>query len=407
MNRWKLFGFLFAISGASAFPVAVHAGSDAQVPGYGHAQGNGGDECEQKILQIRDELLGWIMGGPVGLDLPAGVALDRYLKGMKRVLADRTVSVSCPRRKVYVASLGGAGLEEKTCRNYIERGVGRIECNADRFMDRTSIGGQIRLIHHEYAGLAGFEGTGDYRISDQLGGYSRVERVVKLSLTPVVPDFSQPEFLSVPGKTFEMMKTEVTQLQWYAAMSNNPSGFQLPEHCPGQHSPTDRVFPGYEGFFGCANYPVESLLPTEIDTFVVKKSMDPNSEYLYFLPSSQDWLYVAAAGTKTRFPFQARHDGNDRKYLLLYAWHRPNSEGRTHAVGELLSNPWGFVDMIGNVWEWTSATGIGDFGKFRVIRGQGYNGASNQPASLSTAVMKVSPFYCYSSVGFRLARVKR
>src|SRR5207253_11459999 len=78
----------------------------------------------------------------------------------------QTAIVSCVDEQIFVGSA------EKTCKNFAAAdGSLNIQCNANRFM-ATSNSDQYILVHHEYAGLAGFEvNTGEssnYQISNQI-----------------------------------------------------------------------------------------------------------------------------------------------------------------------------------------------------------------------------------------------
>lgn len=63
------------------------------------------------------------------------------------------------------------------------------------------------------------------------------------------------------------------------------------------------------------------------------------------LPTEAQWEFACRAGTRN-----ATFVGAPQPDAV--AWHRGNSELRTHPVGQKALNPWGLGDMQGNVWEW-------------------------------------------------------
>jgi len=118
-------------------------------------------------------------------------------------------------------------------------------------------------------------------------------------------------------KVFEIGKYEVTQAQWQAMMSSNPS-----------------VMKGDKR-------PVESVSKGDAQEFLNKLNA-AHDGYRYRLPAEAEWEYSARAGSTG--PYAGKLDE--------IAWHAGNSEDETHSVGLKKPNSWGLYDMEGNVREW-------------------------------------------------------
>ncbi len=211
---------------------------------------------------------------------------------------------------------------------------------------------------------------------------------------------------------------EVTQAEYENVMGVNPSYF----------APTGM---GKEAVAGLetADHPVEMVSWNDAAEFCAKLSKQEKLKPFYFragetitpldgtgyrLPSEAEWEFACRAGTTTRF-----WSGDEDNDLVSAGWFGSNSGGRTHAVGELKSNPFGLFDMHGNVWElvqdgW-NANWYGQFPEQpvidpnspffsnfqRVIRGGNWIGAASycrssdrSPSDSSTRV---------SLVGFRVS----
>ncbi|MFG2774576.1 formylglycine-generating enzyme family protein [Streptomyces sp. NPDC048350] len=113
----------------------------------------------------------------------------------------------------------------------------------------------------------------------------------------------------------------------------------------------------------------------------------------YRLPTEAEWEHACRAGTA----------GPRYGPLDEIAWHRGNSEERIHAVGGKRPNPWGFHDMLGNVWEWCWDVYDAEvYGSYRVLRGGGW---FDEHWSCRASVRRRShPTFRVDDVGFRLAR---
>jgi len=125
----------------------------------------------------------------------------------------------------------------------------------------------------------------------------------------------------------------VTQAHWQAIMEHNPARF------------TDGWAAGLRH--------VEQVSWDDAGEFLSRlNNIDSESERLGFrgiwrLPTEAEWEFVARAGTQTRWSFGDR-DGD----LNDHGWHAGNSGASTREVGQKKSNPWGFLDLHGQVSEW-------------------------------------------------------
>ena len=100
------------------------------------------------------------------------------------------------------------------------------------------------------------------------------------------------------------------------------------------------------------------------------------------------------AGTSTAY-----WSGDKDEDLDGVAWYEQNSDGRTHAVGELRANDFGLHDMLGNTMEWCAdAAGPGN----RIFRGGCWGEIAE--AARSDLLRSWVSTGCNGDLGFRPAR---
>jgi hypothetical protein len=152
-------------------------------------EGGGGDPTEIRVDEIRSDLLAWIKkGGANGLELRS-LSVAEYESRMSEILQPKQVQVT------FVENDASADEElrvivdgkPKTCRGFISVKDHRrhIVCNIPRFKS-ISDAEEYKLIHHEFAGLAGVEhndgATSDYEISKQITDFLTEKKELKLGL---------------------------------------------------------------------------------------------------------------------------------------------------------------------------------------------------------------------------------
>ncbi len=189
------------------------------------------------------------------------------------------------------------------------------------------------------------------------------------------------------SKPFYLGKYEITQEQWLAVMGGvNPSNFLSPTR------------------------PVDEVSWHDVQLFI--KRLNAREDHSsYRLPTEAEWEYAARAGSEAVYCY-----GDDPEGLAGFSWYETNSAKKTHPVGMLQPNDWGFHDMYGNVTEWVQDRYNKEYyasspkhdptgpatGKKRVVRGGSW---INQASSCRSAARGYySPDYTDSDFGFRIVK---
>ena len=159
------------------------------------------------------------------------------------------------------------------------------------------------------------------------------------------------------SKAFEIMTTEVTQIQWFLVMGTNPSRFQNEGACRDSYISID-------GQDLCPNHPVESVSWNRVQDYIDRlnsglsgcEGRPSDSSGCYRLPTEAEWELAARAGTTTVFNLGDNISPDQVNYNGEYPYREAAKgiyRGQTVAVRSLPNaNAWGLFDMHGNVWEW-------------------------------------------------------
>ncbi|MFL5812762.1 MAG: hypothetical protein ACJ763_04240 [Bdellovibrionia bacterium] len=198
--------------------------------GGGGVRGGGGDICEDRIQQIRDDIKSWIhQGGAQGLSLPQGVSADRYADLMLDQMKTARVKCVGAADKGYPVAIGST---PKVCKFSIDQSGSQITCDYIKFL-ATNESDQYVLIHHEYAGLAGVEvpnqGDSRYDVSNQISAYLEDQVVKKLAVKPVTSELQVGSRVVIDDNQFETKTGQITSITsgkytYYQVRLSNNSG---------------------------------------------------------------------------------------------------------------------------------------------------------------------------------------
>lgn len=195
---------------------------------------------------------------------------------------------------------------------------------------------------------------------------------------------------SVTVARFELGKFEVTQGQWRALMSSDPSRFQ-----------------------DCGdNCPVAGVSWNDVQDYLHR--LKERTGRTYRLPSEAEWEYSARAGSNTPYSWGAtigRNNANCSACGSRWDYKQPAP------VGSFAPNRFGLHDMHGNVREWVqdvwqvsyggapsdgSAWMAGGNHALRVLRGGSWLDGPQDLRSASRS--RGWPAEHYTATGFRIAR---
>lgn len=153
-----------------------------------------------------------------------------------------------------------------------------------------------------------------------------------------------PQTMVTLTNDFRMGQYEVTQAQYQALMTNNPSYFTGDSNRPVEQVSWDDAM-AYCQLLTAAQW-LAGCLP---------------AGWAYRLPTEAEWEYACRAGTTTPFNLgpdlrsgMADFDGCYEYYAALGEVYNPNGIRlwRTADGGQYAPNAWGLYDMHGNLWEW-------------------------------------------------------
>ena len=184
---------------------------------------------------------------------------------------------------------------------------------------------------------------------------------------------------------FEIQSTEVTQGQYKALMSSNPSkftscGLTCPVEMTNWHMAAAycnalSTKAGLTTCYTCAGSGA-SVTCQVATTYSGQKVYNCPG---YRLPTEAEWEYAYRAGTTTAFYNGGitSCSGTDTNASTI-GWYKSNTSSATKPVGQKPPNTWGLYDMAGNVNEWPHDW-YGSYGSIAVTNPSGPNSGSTRP----------------------------
>lgn len=210
-------------------------------------------------------------------------------------------------------------------------------------------------------------------------------------------------FVTIPGGSFRM-----------GVASSDPDAFQslYPARTVPVHSfimsrapitftqydtfarATGRALPD-DSCWGRGERPVINVSWGDVQAFIAWLNL---TRHHFRLPTEAEYEYAARGGTTTKYWWG---DSLDASKANTSVDAPPDVWPHTSPVGAFPANPFGLVDIVGNIWEWTSTCFAGHGDCFvRVIRGGGWESISR---GVRTTTRGAAPQSARSNgLGFRI-----
>ena len=239
---------------AILFLIVCLAGARAAFARDGGANPGGGDDCEQRFKEVAADIRKWVEGGgPKFLDYKkCGGNAAEFTKKMlaatgsyKAQCVSRDDPPDASGRPVWPVQVNGT---PKKCINWMEGGQRIFRCDEKKFYgskkEPTNDSGQYRVVHHEFAAIAGLEphteDDSSYCFSNQLEGFLENKKVlairppketgVSLKLSRIERSQKQARRTYPPPHCLETVKT----VKAYERDGREPRVEIMEMTCPGE-----------------------------------------------------------------------------------------------------------------------------------------------------------------------------
>lgn len=148
--------------------------------------------------------------------------------------------------------------------------------------------------------------------------------------------------------------------------------------------------------WGRGERPVINVSWRDVQAFIAWLNL---TGHRFRLPTEAEYEYAARGGTTTKYWWGDSLDPSKANTSIDAP---PDIWPHTSPVGAFSANPFGLLDIVGNVWEWTSTCSVGHGDCFvRVIRGGGWESISR---GVRTTTRGAAPQSARSNgLGFRIA----
>lgn len=176
---------------------------------HGTASGGGGDACELRIKEVRDDISTWLKkGGAQSLArFSANQNAADYTAKMLNAITSTRISCVSEGDRGFPVQVNG---KPKQCRWESTNAGSYITCDTAKFLNKgMDEDRQYELINHEYASIAGYEipneDDSDYRFSNQLSVFleSRMVKRLVVKPAPLVPAPVDVRAYMLPSNSME------------------------------------------------------------------------------------------------------------------------------------------------------------------------------------------------------------